>query len=593
MAAKIPMLGSIISSPKDLYVVTSVPPQTVYDQIKSSITGSCVSFSFDSGISGCTCTSSDAYKCKNGTFYPGVTCGGSVYAKKGACCLFDKENNTKLPCQPTTFCGCYELAVSFNFTFVWTEFTKDIVSCKYFECDDHVTDMGACCDGHGKCHETTSTECIALNHFFQGVGTKCIVDGNNICATGTGGCCEPGITCNNGVTAADCLALNKIYLGSSKLCYEFDIVPAALPCSSARPGYKLSVGDIVEDSMVVGIYTPGTTCNGNPIFGGNSTFNSLVNGEISTASSYLSKYDYNGYGNINNDVCDTKDSYIILISLHPLSYNNINNFTWNRGGMSYGPLISRSGKIIESHTEEINKKKEGYIFNSQLSNKINEQIIVYNSNLTTCFDKRDESDTVSERSFRNTEQNFNGRWSSDWGLHNTIRMINAELMYEAGFTYDSYLYSGLYSSSSDFKTNMTTSISALRWLNKTTKTTSNNISSWYIPSINELSFLAEQCKNNNLNTTLLNNKGSPIFGEQWSSTGAFNYTGSTGSEGIFNGSTADNGTYAWSMNFDNTDYTIKKDYRLTDKQVRPIRIIRCDGTNMEKSKDRLWWKVNY
>lgn len=94
------------------------------------------------------------------------------------------------------------------------------------------------------------------------------------------------------------------------------------------------------------------------------------------------------------------------------------------------PLISRSGKIIESHTEEINKKKEGYIFNSQLSNAINEQIIVYNSNLTTCFDKRDESDTVSERSFRNTEQNFNGRWSSDWGLHNTIRMINAELMYE-------------------------------------------------------------------------------------------------------------------------------------------------------------------
>ena len=92
---------------------------------------------------------------------------------------------------------------------------------------------------------------------------------------------------------------------------------------------------------------------------------------------------------------------------------------------------------------------------------------------------------------------------------------------------------------------------------------------------------------------MLNNKGSPIFGEQWSSTGAFNYTGSTGSEGIFNGSTADNGTYAWSMNFDNKDYTIKKDYRLTDKQVRPIRIIRCDGTNMEKSKDRLWWKVNY
>ena len=49
------------------------------------------SFSFDSGISGCTCTSSDAYSCINGTFYPGSTCG-SVISTKGACCLIDREN---------------------------------------------------------------------------------------------------------------------------------------------------------------------------------------------------------------------------------------------------------------------------------------------------------------------------------------------------------------------------------------------------------------------------------------------------------------------------------------------------------------------
>lgn len=561
-----------------------------YNILLRGVTGSCLTSSFDSGNSGCTCSSSNAYACRNGTFYAGVACG-AVFSKLGGCCLTDRENNTTLPCQQTTFCGCHTLATSFNFTFVWKPFTTERPSCADFSCDGAINTLGACCDGKGRCSSVTLEQCRQTNNFFQGAGTKCISNGENICIGGTGGCCESGVTCTDGVSGSGCISQNKLYFGASKRCYEFITDPINLPCRSALPGHYLQVGDVIEDSIVVGVYIPdGTTCYGNPIFGGSSSFASLVSGGETSCSEYSSGYDYNGYGNIHDKLCNTIDSYVVLVSLHPMSYNDNYNFTWNKGGMAYGPLISRGGKIIELQTEDINKKKEGYIFNSGLTGSLNEEIIISNSR-STCKNKRNEDDTVIERSFRNTEHNFNGRWSSDWGLHNTIRMTNAELMYESGITHDSYLYSSLYSPSVEFNSDMTSSVTGLRYLNKYT-TPNNHISSWFIPSINELSFLAEQCKNNDLNTTILNNNGTPLNGEQWSSTGTFNYTGTTG-EGIFNGTTADNGTYAWSINFDNEGYTIKKDARLTEKQIRPIRIIRCDGTHMENSADRLWWKVNY
>ena len=555
------------------------------------ITGSCMNFSFDAGISGCTCISSNAYSCRKGTFYPGSTCG-AITSTKGACCLTDRENKTQIPCQTSTFCGCYTIADSFNFDFLWNPFTKDKTSCEDFSCNNSLKIIGACCNGRGKCRETTQEECEKTNHFFQGIGSICLKDDKNICISGTGGCCESGVTCTDGILGIDCIDSGKLYIGASKLCYEFDTRPILLPCLSSLPGYVLNVGDIVENSMVVGVYKPhATVCAGNPIFGGNVDFDSLVNGDQTYCVPYLSTYDYNGYGIVEERLCGATDSYIILMSLTPLSYNNNYNFTWNNGGMAYGPLISPSGRIIETETEQINLKKEGYIYNTQLSDNVNRNIISYNST-SGCYEKREDSDTPEQRSFRNTEHNFNGRWSSDWGLHNTIRMVNAEMFYEAGITHDSYLYSSLYSPSVDFGSNKISAITALRKLNKNTVIVSDNISSWFIPSINELSFLADQCINNNLNNTLINNGGVPLNGEHWSSTGTFNFSGSTAGEGVFNGSTASQGSYAWSINFNSPQFTIKKDNRLIDKQIRPIRIVRCDGLNLKNSKNRLWWRIN-
>ena len=580
-------------------------------QTQQGQTGACLSHSYEKGTTGCTCSlivsasgftnDSGNYtqvlssseitfnKC-DGIFIPGVTCG-PLTSSSGACCLYDTENNTSLPCQSATYCSCFSLAKSFNFKFVWSLFTKDRPSCKDFSCAYIQNKTGACCDGKGDCHESTEEMCISMNHFFQGSGTKCISNGVNICISGTGGCCD-GATCNDGITGTDCLQSQKLYIGAGSKCYERSRNGIDLPCLSAGvSGSLLNIGDIVEDGVVVGVYIPGSsTCLGNPIFSGSSDFADLVDGTEITCSSYVSNYDYNGYGNISGSLCNTEDSFIMLVSLDSLIYKEVDTFTWSNGSMSYGPLLGPSGRIIETETENIFNVKEGYIIDSTLGLTKNENIITSEST-STCASRRNPKDTVIQRSYRNNHQNFNGRWSSDWGLINTIRVTNSELMYESGTTYDAYLYSSLYAPSENFDANsMTTMVQGLRILNSKTKSNHSNISSWYIPSINELGFLADQCKNNNLNGIILNNNGVPLNGEFWSSTGTFKYTGSTGEEGVYNGATAGYGSEAWSINFEKDNYTIKKDNRLSSKNIRPIKLIRCDNINMNDS--RIFWKVN-
>ena len=557
------------------------------DNAARGVTGACVVHSYIKGITGCTCTISDGTVC-TGVFYAGMTCA-QIIGNLGACCLQDRENNTILPCQKTTYCSCYSLADSFNFEYKWNPFTTDKPTCADFSCDNTINLIGACCDGIGNCYEITEEECNKSNHFFQGPGTRCISNGVNLCTSGTGGCCD-GITCIDGSTGTDCIPSGRIYLGNNKRCFEFSTHAVDLPCySSAVPGRQLQIGDLVEGGVVAGIYSKNSNCLGNPIFTGGYPFADLINGSGTTCSEYITKYDYNGYGVISPNICDDFDSYILIVSLDSLVYNEIDTFTWGNGSMSYGPLISPSGRVIEQETQSIKNIQEGYIYNSQLTEETNERIIHENST-SRCFAKREGEDTAIQRSFRNNEQHFNGRWSSDWGLINTIRLTNAEIMYESGITFDANMYSSMYTPSVDFDTSMTSMIKALRRLNRKTKS-EYNTSSWYIPSINELAHLAYQCKNNSLNTLILNNNGVPIRGEFWSSTGTFNYTGSTGAEGIYNGATASFGSYAWSLDFsEDGEYIIKKDSRLINKNVRPIRKIRCDGNPM--TTNQLFWKVN-
>lgn len=554
--------------------------QDKISQMKA-VSGSCSM----NGVSGCTCFYTNANTCSlnNGVFQLGGTCNSPI----GSCCLKDKENNTVLPCQNISYCECYNLATSFNFSFNWTTSPCSKTSC------GHVDDeIGACCDGNGLCTETTEKECLGQNFFFQGVSTVC---GDDICIGGTGGCCD-GITCNDGITGTYCISQKRLYLGKNQPCYNFVTSTERLPCLDSIVGYKLKIGDIFEDGIVVGIYNPrGSTCWGNPIFGNNSTFSNLTSNDIVNSSEYTSLYDYNGYGVNPATLCDdAQDSYIMIMALHPASegVTGEQKYTWSHGGFYYGPLIKSTGQVVEPHTDRLKNLKEGYIINSAFSSDVNEKIIEENA-VSNCS-RRQYSDTPIERIYNRTTHNFNGRWFSDWGLHNTIRMVNAQLYYEEGITTDSNLYPSMYSPSNEFLSQyMIPSTSPIRVLNENSARVLETTSSWFIPSINELSFIAHQCKFNALNDNLTSVGGTPLFGEYWSSTGTFHYAGITGGEGYSNGITTDNiGTYAWSVNFDN-DYSVRKDERLDQKKVRPIRLIRCDGNTLKGTKYSSIWEVNY
>ena len=551
-----------------------------------SLTGACLTTSYV----GCTCGITTKGACI-GIFYEGVTLCSSIFSNMGGCCLRDPENNNTLPCQETTYCDCYDLATSMYFNFTWNVFTISETTCLDFNCIDDR--LGACCDGNGECEDIDASQCNATNRFFQGIGTKC---NTNMCAGGTGACCTPGLTCTNGISGDLCIESGRVYFGEATRCSSFLCTSEMIPCFSAIPYNTLHIGDVFNNGVVVGIYKPNqSACYGNNIFGSNDKFSSLVSGISQECVPYESKYDYNGYGFIRPvDMCDNTDSYLMLVALTSLEYNNRSQFTWSHGGLFFGPLMSQTGQLFESNQQSISTLKEGYIINSGLTLSANISIIQGNSH-SICADVRSPDDTPITRASSHRIQSFNGRWSSDWGLYNTIRMTNAELVYESGMTFNNYITSQLYAPSITFDSMTTTTCTtALRNKNTTDVPSSNQVSSWYIPSINELSFLAHQCKFNNLNSSILSNSGSPLAGEIWSSTGSFNYTGSTGAkEGVSNGITADIGTAAWTINFNDSSYVIKKDNRLTTKSVRPIRLIRCDGQYISETDNSIvLWKVN-
>ena len=113
------------------------------------------------------------------------------------------------------------------------------------------------------------------------------------------------------------------------------------------------------------------------------------------------------------------------------------------------------------------------------------------------------------------------------------------------------------------------------------------LSPWYLPSHDELGFLASHCLRDgnspysfDLNSELLMNGGTPFLGWHWSSTGSFN--GNTGGEGKKVGSVDGPGSVAWALKFPEsgslTDFVSGRKNRTANKyKVRPIRLVRCDG----------------
>jgi hypothetical protein len=198
----------------------------------------------------------------------------------------------------------------------------------------------------------------------------------------------------------------------------------------------------------------------------------------------------------------------------------------------------------------------------------------------------------TEKVFGKEPYNLHGNWYRSWGLYNTMRALYAQKTNNLGITEDSGIITP-----EEFMPLTYNAFYLTRMLNDGITSasqgiTGNNValSGWFLPSHDELAFIAANTVNTSdlkLNNVLLKS-GQPMYGNYWTSTGAFDYNED---EGIYSGITKPApGSVAISMYFDPTgsadNFYVNKSNRESLNKVRPIRVIRCDETYPEN--DKLW-----
>jgi hypothetical protein len=258
-----------------------------------------------------------------------------------------------------------------------------------------------------------------------------------------------------------------------------------------------------------------------------------------------------------------------------------------------------------------------------------------------------------------------GYWSRNWGMLNCCRLFNSDIAeyyfksgnglggpfagYKAkfgatgyaGFTANFFLTSS--TSASTAKTTIAEACSAYNRNYYSTEEMKANgypqVSRWYVPSVDELSFIAKQCTDSNvlLQQKIYNYNGSatgiPIgsndigaTGWVWTSTGSFDegitaqYIQATGgtpfkninnqyteaTPGYYNQVSTNQFTKAWALKFpqfdiniqsasSSTDFRVKKAHDFNDKyEVRMVRLVRCDqkyydnNNSVEFTRNRTW-----
>lgn len=591
-----------------------------------------------------------------GYFYgAGTTCGitsgntGSVCFNSGACCVH-YENSGKVECfNDLTTDECINLGKLLG---VDTSFGGQDVGCVDMDCDSASRSWGACCDGRGECTQETEKDCLSYSYYFHGAGSVCILDdGTAICSGGTGACCYSGGTCGTGITGSTCIDGGNIYAGKGTECLDIKCrTNEHSGCVPTVAGLDLNPGDEYAGGIVVGLYRPfGSQMFGTSSFGKDKDASwdelmlgatgSLVNNYGLECDSYLSKYDYHGYGftsgkgcpeynklALGDDKISRPDAYYIVISPSPIAITGdrdvvsvidypgaTQEFYWGNRGSSWGPLHNPdTGKIDELDDKYINtvfKLSEGYWYNQNIgSSSLN---ILGSNTFTSCRKARRLGSGHTQKLITKPLQTAHGLWHRNWGMYNVTRIISADNALSQGYSDAGGAYT-----STDFGPGLTSDyISAFRatrllddnLITITGGTGSNipEVSSWYIPSQDEMSFIASHCIDDspysvNLNDELSNRGAVQIEGWHWTSTGAFDElkgrTSGTG-EGIIGvgGSTADPGTLAWAMKFDingdESNFLVGKKNRTRNTyKVRPIRLIRCDGKYATggQGNNKLW-----
>lgn len=484
----------------------------------------------------------------------------SLCTRKGSCCI---ETSTNTYTQnELTYCQCAASANSNQFIFHPFEGLK--TNLDWFVCDENCftenSNFGACCDGLGNCDYYSKNVCDNNRYFFQGVGVKCKPNPTsnlNICAGGSGGCCDSGVTCSDGYTASQCLTENKSYLGDQKYCQSFNCSPDSISCSQTIPGIsELKQGDEYAGGIVAGIFD----LNNSTVFGNESfsnidditTFTDIINFNTSEDASknYTIKYDFTGYGfdKLYSQRQTKSDKFIMIVAKEDIEIDSSTQFLWSKNQVCWGRLLNPFSNLPEEITSDAN-------FNLQEGKVQLNSLVPFTFSLPSI---RTSGDSLQWLASQPTS-GYNGKWRRNYGLYNTHRIVTSKLIYPEDNTITD-----------------TTIYKAIVQYNIHNPATSLRESSWFIPSHDELAFISYLTRETidfNLNSSLLLSGYSQLNGEYWTSTGAYSYNDMNTSQ--------TKGSMAWihiiNAERPENNYSIVSN-RTNKYKVRPIKLIRCDGS---------------
>jgi len=568
------------------------------------------------------------------TFGGGIT--GSCYSE-GPCCVHYQDIDQVKCFENLSVNECISLRKLLK---VSTVFGGSGGSCEEIDCSMSSKGVGACCAGNGMCEYLTNEDCRNKNGTFLGAGVPCVsYNGIEMCSGGTGACCS-GSTCSI-MSGENCLSNAGYYAGHGISCDQIKCHTNIGNMDYEVSSLDLQPGDLFAGGMVVGLYRPmNSWLVGSNSFGKSqfSDWDELMIGAVGSTADvglncgrYRSKYDHHGYGCTSDGPCPKQsmenidDAYYIITSLSPISITGdrevVNvidvpdaetEFYWGNYGSSWGPIYNQNTHKYDDLNSEYKEKfkiREGYWYNESVGNTSLNNIPINTFN--SCVSARVFGSGGIEKTLYSPNQTAHGFWKRNWGLYNNIRAISADNALYMKYTDSNDNYTPAQFGPLLSPPNIS-AFRAVRLFDDALSGTGGDsgsiggnppgVSSWYIPSHDELSFIAANCITKspygfNLNSHLIaNEKGVPFDDWYWSSTGAFDetkgFTAGVG-EGIVSGTQLTNtkpGSLSWAIKFDvngnRQDFLDgKKNRTETKHQIRPIRIIRLDGKN---SINKLW-----
>ena len=580
----------------------------------SGITGAC--------CTGLTCEITNYSECSGYFYGAGSTCGigttGNCFSELGSCCVNNTINGSNVTqCfENISASDCYKMKRDS----VVTIFSGPGKTCLDMNCSSISKNEGPCCDGKGNCKQLTEEDCIVSGGSFLGIGLNCFSRGNNpVCAGGTGACCSSIGGCTY-TSAINCFEDGGYFQGVGTECLGVTCSSQLKCCSFLN--YTLKPGDLFGGGVVVGVFNPyeSRVLGGKHAFSKKGITSSFMNGGETTCNYFTTEPDYIGYGTEGETCVSLKnnksDSYYIVVSLHPAaidkngnSINPINEqpkqdtFNWYGSGIAWGPLLSLTNYTFSDFTYLDKTYETYYLAYGEGYYGITGETLDNIKSVTfqNCGATRKNGLDPVARIFAKSPKSSNGFWRRNWGLYNTIRMLSADNANTIGITGSAF-------KTDDFELgDEYNSLYALKLFdnnsfenNKGITQNPKELSDWYLPSHDELAFIAANCISDitneylgfNLNTALLQNDGMPLYGWHWSSTGSFDTNNIV--EGVYTNQKPKHGTVAWSIYFDINgsaeNFLVKKEDRSKQLKVRPIRAIRCDGVIPDQNIDayKLW-----